>query len=199
MPLRNRYFIMRHGESEANRAGLIVSDPRVGVGAYGLTDEGSKQVKASLEKHASVPVTVIYTSDFARARETAELAGEFFKVDTFVVTDLLRERFFGDYDGREDRYYHSVWEIDSRSPREYPAHIESPVRVKDRILRLIREIEHRRDGDVVLLVSHGDTLQILMAVLAGIPAPHHRSLPHLEKAEIREIVPAESFTAQEVL
>jgi len=190
---------MRHGESEANRAGLIVSDPRVGVGAYGLTDEGRKQVKSSLEEYASVPVTAIYTSDFARARETAEMAGEFFQADTYVVTDLLRERFFGDYDGREDRYYHSVWEIDSRSPRKYPAHIESPGHVKNRILKLIREIEDRHEGDVVLLVSHGDTLQILMAVLSDIPAPHHRSLPHLEKAEIREIIPAESFIAQEVL
>ncbi|CAI8009844.1 hypothetical protein GBAR_LOCUS6566 [Geodia barretti] len=42
--LRNRIFIMRHGQSEANARGLIVCSPDVGCSSYGLTDLGRSQV-----------------------------------------------------------------------------------------------------------------------------------------------------------
>ena len=44
LPLKNRYFAMRHGQSEANAAGIIVSDPANGCPRYGLTPLGRQQV-----------------------------------------------------------------------------------------------------------------------------------------------------------
>lgn len=42
--LRNRYFfVMRHGESEANVLGVAVGDPRRGLEGFGLTDMGRRQ------------------------------------------------------------------------------------------------------------------------------------------------------------
>jgi len=37
MSLKNIYYIMRHGESEANTRGLIISSPERGTSSYGLT------------------------------------------------------------------------------------------------------------------------------------------------------------------
>ncbi len=41
--LRNRYFVMRHGESEANVLGVAVGDPQRGVEGFGVTDLGRRQ------------------------------------------------------------------------------------------------------------------------------------------------------------
>jgi hypothetical protein len=53
--LKNRYICVRHGESQANIAGLIVSDPNNGVHAYGLTDDGRSAVgKVKLDPRSKV-------------------------------------------------------------------------------------------------------------------------------------------------
>jgi hypothetical protein len=43
LPLQNRLVIVRHGESEANVAGLISSDPSISCTAHGLTAVGFEQ------------------------------------------------------------------------------------------------------------------------------------------------------------
>jgi broad specificity phosphatase PhoE len=45
--LRNNYLLMRHGESEANVSGVIVSDPATGCDRFGLTEQGLQQISDS--------------------------------------------------------------------------------------------------------------------------------------------------------
>ncbi|MFO0765063.1 MAG: hypothetical protein U0487_03400 [Patescibacteria group bacterium] len=46
MTFRNTYYVMRHGESVLNRAGLLQSDPEEGqYESLGLTPQGEEQVK----------------------------------------------------------------------------------------------------------------------------------------------------------
>ena len=52
---------------------------------------------------------------------------------------------------------------------------------------LVAELEQRFSGRDILLVSHGDTLQILQAGFRGMSPARHRGLPHLDTAEIRRI------------
>ena len=52
----------------------------------------------------------------------------------------------------------------------------------------VRRVEESaREGHVVLLVSHGDCLQILQTAFAGVDVSAHRSLPHLETCELRRL------------
>lgn len=60
----------------------------------------------------------------------------------------------------------------------------------------IRQRFHTGDGQpfppgpsAVVLVSHGDALQLLQCLLAGRPLEQHRSLPHLENCGIRALRP----------
>ncbi|CAE7393144.1 gpmA [Symbiodinium natans] len=74
-PLQHRFFALRHGESKANVAKIIISDPKVGTKKYGLTTAGRAAVKRTgtqFAKTASQHV-VIVSSDFTRARETAQV------------------------------------------------------------------------------------------------------------------------------
>ena len=57
----------------------------------------------------------------------------------------------------------------------------------DRTTALIADLEQRYSGRDILLVSHGDTLQILQAGFLRVDPSGHRRLPHLDTAEIREL------------
>ena len=74
--LRHTYVSLRHGQSEANVTGLISSDPAIATVTHGLTEKGRQQALRSVDLLASLPVTkcIFLTSDFTRARETAEIA-----------------------------------------------------------------------------------------------------------------------------
>jgi broad specificity phosphatase PhoE len=48
MQLANHYWLLRHGRSRANEAGLIVSNVRDGTGGkYGLAAAGVSQARAA--------------------------------------------------------------------------------------------------------------------------------------------------------
>ena len=75
--LKNKYYGLRHGESEANLAGVISSDPYAGATKHGLTSNGILQArnaaKCVIEKigRDNLQNTVFLSSNFKRARETA--------------------------------------------------------------------------------------------------------------------------------
>lgn len=189
--LRNSYYALRHGRSLANEAELIVSHPDDGVPSYGLTDEGRQQVVGGLAAarvtYGLDAATVIVSSDFARARETAAIAATMLGVSEFVTTPQLRERFFGDWDKQHNRHYHDVWTADQTDPEHTRHGVESTRDVAARATALIRELEKRYTGRNIVLVSHGDTLQILQTAFERVTSSQHRSVAHLETGQIRKL------------
>lgn len=180
---------MRHGQSLANEAGLIISSPVDGaLNKYGLSDEGRKQVMLSTQSSALNSSVLIYSSDFSRARQTAEIVRQLINADDITITESLRERYFGDWDKTSHDNYQKVWEIDRRLSNAHENNVEPLGSVLSRALQLITSIENEHTGQTILLVSHGDTLQILQAGAAGHSPTKHRDLPHLGTAEIRRII-----------
>jgi probable phosphoglycerate mutase len=177
-PLRNQYFGLRHGQSEANLMNTIISDPVEGANAYGLTDLGRKQVENSISNQhlLSDRNTVIYSSDFARTRETAEIAAEVLGVKEINYSELLRERGFGRWERKGRASYPRVWLSDALSPGHTRNDVESVHRVLDRTTRLIADLEKKYEGKNILLVSHGDVLHILSTAFTKRPSRLHRSL-----------------------
>jgi probable phosphoglycerate mutase len=187
--LNNRYFAMRHGQSLANEQGIIISHPANGVLAeYGLSEIGKNQVAASVKKSILPPDTVIYSSDFSRARQTAEIVCQQIGGSEVTLAEELRERYFGDWEKMPFANYEKVWQVD-REHADWHKHNVEPVNdVLTRTLRLITEIEYHHLERDILLVSHGDTLQILQVGLSGQSPTKHRDLPYFETAEIRRLV-----------
>jgi len=78
--LRNRYFALRHGQSESNLEGVISSDPTVGTTIHGLTVEGRLQARRAATRlvdlvgRENLNQLYFYASDFTRAWQTAEEA-----------------------------------------------------------------------------------------------------------------------------
>ena len=203
--LANRYHAMRHGQSKANVAGIIVSrietDRR---GDWGLSDLGREQVLEAA-RACGLPVdTVICSSDFSRARQTAEIVRARLGAPPVLVGAALRERCFGDLEGTATDNYARVWATDEASAgdtagdgvdagggdadgRDAGGGVEPAAAVLDRVTALVTDLERRYADRDILLVSHGDTLQILQAGFLRMNPAAHRRLPHLGIAEIRAL------------
>ena len=64
--------------------------------------------------------------------------------------------------------------------------VESPRQVSNRVESLINDLEEKYSQKNILLVSHGDCLQIIKTLFENISPGRHRSLNHLNVAEIRK-------------
>lgn len=179
---------MRHGQSLANEQGIIISHPTNGrLAEYGLSKIGQDQVEASAKNSVLDSTTLIYASDFTRAHQTAEIVRQAIGAGNIVATEALHERYFGDWEKTAHTNYEKVWQFDQTAADYHENNVEPLAFVLARTLRLIASIEREYQNRDILLVSHGDTLQILQAGLGGYSPTKHRDLPHLETAEIRRL------------
>ena len=185
--LANRYSAMRHGQSKANAAGIIVSRIETDrAGDYGLTAAGREQALAAARACALPPDTLICSSDFARARQTAELVRASLGAGEVLVAAELRERCFGAWECTPVANYQRVWDADESGTGQDPG-VEPAAAVLGRAAALVTALEARYAGREVLLVSHGDPLAILQAGFAGLDPAWHRRLPPLGTAQIRRL------------
>ncbi len=104
-----------------------------------------------------------------------------------VIAEALRERCFGDWEGAATGNYARVWAADEVKPRYAGGNVETAAPVLDRSTAFIVDLERRYSGRDILLVSHGDTLQIPQAGFLRMNPSQHRSLPELKTAEIRQL------------
>ena len=186
--LVNRFSVMRHAQSKANAGGIIVSrienDRR---GDYGLTEQGREQALAAARSCGLPGDTVIYSSDFRRARQTAEIVRAELGAPAVAIATELRERRFGRWELSATGNYARVWAADETDPFRAQDGVEPAASVLDRATALVAELERRHHDRDILLVSHGDILQILQAGFSGVDPSQHRKLPQLATAEIRPL------------
>ena len=177
-------WLVRHGESMGNvadarahasgagRLELDVRDPDVE-----LSDTGRAQARALGRHLADLPAdqrpTVVLSSPFARARETAELAVE--PLDLPVRLDeRLRERDFGAFDGMTGAGIREQFPDEARR-RELlgkfyyrPPGGESWADVALRIRSVLSTEAPVLDGQRVLLVAHQAVIMVCRYVLEGL-------------------------------
>jgi probable phosphoglycerate mutase len=184
--LANSYAVMRHGQSKANVRGVIVSRIETDAGGdYGLTELGREQVRAAALPGPLPAGALIFSSDFTRAAQTADIMRARLAAPEVIMAPALRERCFGDWEGTPAGNYRRVWAADEAGQAGHG--VEPAAAVLDRVTAFLAGLERQHSGRDILLVSHGDPLQILQAGLARMDPARHRRLPHLETAEIRHL------------
>jgi broad specificity phosphatase PhoE len=164
-----RIYVVRHGESVFNRDQIVSGhvDPE-------LTEAGRKQVEATKQKLAKVHFDEAYSSDLRRAIDTAEIIyGK--GVPKTNRWHKLRERDFGDYDGRpsvhlatlhqeKQKYIDSPSDADRWLYRRHPS-IESDHEVSTRFVEALSEIARLNFGKTVLVGAHGGTIRTMLIKL----------------------------------
>lgn len=159
---------------------------------FSLSEEGERQVRASAEAMKASGMldedTIIISSPFSRCRRTAEIIREVLGASAQIIFDeRLRERWFGNWERKDNGSYDKVWSEDRTNANHTVEGVESAADVQRRTASLIEELERRYEGKKIILVSHGDALQIMQTGFAKAHPSTHRELKHLETAEIREL------------
>ncbi len=159
--------IVRHGESEGNRAGRFT-----GHGPSPLTDHGVLQADAAGGALRDPAPQVIYASDLRRAVQTAERIAE--RTGSPVVHRRdLRERDMGSYVGmRFDEVERSTpagWSaISNRDPDFVPPGGESHRAVAERVGGALAVIRADHPEGRVVVVSHGIAIHHMLRGLLGV-------------------------------
>lgn len=184
--MKNRYYLMRHSESESNTQALISCDPITNLDKNGLTKKGIKQAQTSAQifKKENNIVPIIISSDFLRAHETAKVVADVFSTNVELDT-RLRERSFGEFSGKSIDNYKKIWKVSDQDPKAKPFGSESSEEVFERINAVIENCELRFIDENIILVSHGDPLVIVYSYFQH--SVLTQIVHHFANAEIRSL------------
>ena len=178
-----RLLLARHAESEYSARGFLNGDPSIVVS---LTEEGRAQARLLGKRLADEPIDVCAVTEFARTRETAELALAGRDISIVVVSELNDHpagRYVG---GPLDEYLE--W-AHSAGPRDViPGDTVSRAAVVERFARGFRLLAERSEN-VVLAILHSLPIAYLLAAAEGRdPESRMGMLPY---AEVTALRPAE--------
>jgi broad specificity phosphatase PhoE len=163
-----KLHLVRHGETASNAAGLW-------QGRHGddpLNDRGREQSLAAAEALADSAASALYASDLRRAVETAGFIGA--RLGLPVQSHAgLREYGFGDMEGATTAEALARWKTLLRrwrtDPSAKPPGGESAVEFTLRVGAALQEIVDRHQDENVIVVAHGGSLSVGLAVLVGEP------------------------------
>mmetsp|Transcript_18927 Transcript_18927/g.26690 ORF Transcript_18927/g.26690 Transcript_18927/m.26690 type:complete len:266 (-) Transcript_18927:97-894(-) len=200
--LQNDFYALRHGQSLANVAKIISSNPDVATVKHGLSDVGKQQAHQAASdlitifKANNYKSIAILSSDYLRAKETAQFVADAFNENGLpvyngdvVLETRLRERWFGKWDGGPDEHYSDVWKDDAIDPSHSIGKVESVLSVMDRTTTCVLEWDKLLGkNNLIICTAHGDVLQILQTAFSKMNGSLHRTLEHLETATPRSLV-----------
>jgi len=148
-------LLVRHGETDWNADGRLQGHTNRPLSEFGRRQ--AQQLAAELE---SEELEAIYSSDLARARETAEIVGERLGLPVALDPDL-REKDWGNWEGLT---------AVERDRVEFVG--ESTEAHQERMLGALRRISERHPGEGrILVVTHGGSMRRVQTAAMGMALP----------------------------
>jgi 2,3-bisphosphoglycerate-dependent phosphoglycerate mutase len=161
-------IFVRHGQTDWNAEGRIQG--HIGPGLNAL---GRQQANEAAQALTGERIDAIYSSDLARARETAEIIGR--AVGVSITEDMrLRERAHGDWEAKTTAEldaqvpnWRELWrrvDLDMRAPGG-----ESTRQVVARVTPMLEEIAAAHPNGRVIIVTHGGVIGTIRTIAANTP------------------------------
>jgi broad specificity phosphatase PhoE len=147
-------LLVRHGETDWNAVGRLQ-----GHTDRPLSDFGRRQAQQLAAELEGEELEAIYSSDLARARETAEVVGERLGLPVVLDPDL-REKDWGSWEGLT---------AVERDRVEFVG--ESTQAHEERILGALRRIAERHPDGRVLVLTHGGSMRRVQTAALGWALP----------------------------
>ena len=175
-------LLVRHGETDWN-----LQQRWQGHSDTPLNDAGREQARRLAAELASADA--LYSSDLARARETAEILGARLGLEP-RLDERLRERGFGRWEGLtmadiEERYADDVrlWRAGTGPGAQDAEPIEA---FAARVRSFLDDIAQRHPDEEVLVVAHGGTIRAAHAIASGLDyVRDHAQIPGVPNCSIR--------------
>ena len=171
-------YLVRHGETEANRKGLALGQADIPLNEHGLWQAGRLAVALAAE-----PFAAIYTSPLKRAQDTAAAIAEPHGLSPLIEPGLI-EMDIGELDGL------TFAEVRERFPGllekwatpEGQATTlfggESLAGVQERAWRALEAMASRHGDETVCAVTHNFVILSVLVRALGIELSHFRRLRH---------------------
>ncbi|MCZ2836228.1 histidine phosphatase family protein [Modestobacter sp. VKM Ac-2985] len=159
-------LLVRHGQSEWNAAGLMQGQtPHVPLTELGHQQAAQAAAElAALTRDGRGPGALV-SSDLHRAVQTAEHCAAATGLP-LTTTPALREQGYGVLEGRPSR---ELWDVvDWTDPHWSAEGGESLAQLHARVAGYLDRLRADPPAPVVALVTHGDTIRALQAVVAGL-------------------------------
>ncbi|MBB4844504.1 putative phosphoglycerate mutase [Paucibacter oligotrophus] len=176
---------LRHGETEWNSLGRYQGQTDIP-----LNEQGLLQARQAAQALASTPLHAIYSSDLARALQTAQVLAECQRLP-LQIEPGLREQHFGVFQGlssdeilRRWPQAHARWH--AREADFGPEGGESRSAFNTRCMAAIEGLARRHRGQTIALVCHGGVLDCLYRAAAGLGLSAPRAWP-LENAALSRL------------
>lgn len=179
-------IFLRHGHSQANEKGLLTGQ----LPGVLLSKKGLSQSKELVERIGRTPIDFLHVSPVERCQLTIEpwlQSKHSSTIKSFEIVDGFSEIDFGKWSGRKltSLRRDPLW----KSVQEKPASVRFPDgesfrQVQRRAVSALEEILTARGTSTHLIVSHSDTIKLVVSHLLDLPLNNFQKL---------EISPA-SFT-----
>jgi probable phosphoglycerate mutase len=165
-PKTTRIILVRHGETDWNATGRIQGQSDTPLNALGKI-----QAERVAHRLARETVQTLYSSDLARAFETATIIGERLGL-TVAKSPRLRERQYGAWEGLtsaeiQARYPTQFDEWRARSTDFAPPQGETRSQLLTRALTALQTIARQHVGELVVVVTHGGFCYVLINHILG--------------------------------
>jgi probable phosphoglycerate mutase len=160
-----RIIAIRHGETLWNVGSRIQGQLDIPLNPVG--HQQARRLALALKDE---PITAIYSSDLARASQTAQyLANE---LGLPVMPEpALRERSFGDFQGKTFAEIEALLPLQAQSwrkrdPQFAPAGGESLLELTSRVVEAAARLAAQHPGELIALVAHGGVMDVLYRAAA---------------------------------
>ncbi|MGE3278485.1 MAG: class I tRNA ligase family protein [Candidatus Altimarinota bacterium] len=178
---RGQLYFVRHGETDVNKA-----DKLQGWMDEPLNDHGRDQIQKLRKITKDLPIDVIVSSDFIRAKQSADILNTDFGLEIEEWIDL-REQKFGDYEGRR------IGEIEfENNPlyelRKAPPGGETIEEYEKRVLAAVEQVKKKYAGKNILLVAHGGVYHVLHKHQLGLTSWEEYYEDHFYRTKNGELV-----------
>jgi len=164
MKLRNKYYLLRHGEAVSNVKVVISCWPEKFHNP--LTRKGVAKIKNVAKELQGKNIDLIFSSPLLRTKETAGIVAN--NLDLKVKYDKrLRELEVGAYNGKPvEEFLRYFKDRKERITKAVPKG-ENYSDVLERIFDFLKDINKKYKGKTILIVSHQAPLLLLLGKVNG--------------------------------
>ena len=164
--IATRIIAIRHGETAWNLDTRLQGHLDIALNTTGLWQ--AAQVAQALSSEA---IDAVYASDLLRAWQTANAIAHA-TGSTLKADQGLRERGFGEFEGKTYAEIEATWPEASqrwrkREPHWAPSGGESLSAMRERVLTTASALARQHLGGQIVLVAHGGVMDILYRLATG--------------------------------
>ncbi|MDF2379164.1 MAG: class I tRNA ligase family protein [Candidatus Gracilibacteria bacterium] len=162
---KGQIYLVRHGQTDVNKAHKwqgSMDEP--------LNHTGIQQIETLREQTKNLPLDVLISSDYIRAKHTADIINADFDLEIEVSTEF-REQHFGEFEGvsfAETIAEHGSEKNAVDKVRENPNGGETREAFEKRVVAKYEELKEKHAGKNMMIVAHGGVYMVLRKHTLGV-------------------------------